>query len=93
MCNNNTKSDRKIKIGLHLSGKDADDFIKYMRNPIFTKDADEAMQNAILIDKLNNEQRHSENARIIITDTNMLKDKEIRNVSKFYIYTTGLRNK
>jgi hypothetical protein len=47
------------------------------------------MQNAILIDKINSKRLRSKNALIIITDTNMLTDKEIRNVSKFYRYTSN----
>lgn len=84
----------KIKIGLVLSGNDAVDFIEYMKNPSYTSDADECMKNAILIDKINSERRRSENALIIITDTNrFLKDKEIRNVSQFYTYTTGFKTR
>lgn len=52
------------------------------------------MKNAILIDKINTERRRSENALIIITDTNrFIKDKEIRNVSQFYTYTTGFKTR
>lgn len=37
----------QIDIGLVLSGKDAVDFIEYMKNPIHTEAADECMKKAI----------------------------------------------
>jgi len=37
----------KIEIGLVLSGDDALDFIEYMKNPTYTKEADECMKNAL----------------------------------------------
>lgn len=55
----------KIKIGLHLSGKDADDFNEYMANPISTKDADEAMQNALSIEKSEYERKLTEIKQIL----------------------------
>lgn len=36
-----------IKIGLVLSGNDAKDFVEYMRNPTYTKCAEECMKDAL----------------------------------------------
>lgn len=36
-----------IEIGLELSGDDARDFIEYMKNPTYTKDACDCMKAAI----------------------------------------------
>lgn len=36
----------KITIGLELSGQDAQDFIEYMKNPVYTEEARELMREA-----------------------------------------------